>query len=293
MQIKVGQMQPIEARSGTWGGLSLYAYLFTVTNNRAFVTTDFDKTLIQIKVQLIRNGVIYTIYNSNWLLLGTYKTRKCNFNSFVNGQYILAPTAGTTGIVQLSSWLAFDSPLTLSGNDVLQAEVQWNSMTAAEINLNTSFIDFSFQPSTMREFGIPLTKIEVIATNADTQATVNSSRVKTIHFMTLNRTTLETATITSINLASAQLNYSANYSQLVAAENLKWPENQAYQWTTGNNFAAANINRVNNLLPQCFTIYEGGPARLLLDNCSLNGNFNSANVTASQNWVASTQLVGR
>jgi len=290
MQIKIGQSAPETARAGCVGGLLVCAYLKAAAVNTTLVTADFLAANVQVLVTLSRRGQVITMMNGNLQLLGTFFMRKNNFTSFITGETLVAPGVATEEIVQRTAWLKFESSIELRNGDVLTANLQFtNGALTANIDTAVSYIDFSFQPATVREKGVPVTRIDVVTTNATQQSFVNANGVKHIEFMNFDKTTWTNPVILSAGIQSDRLSYNASLVQLIGSENYKWPSNQPYQF--GTTQFVPTVVRNLNMFPQMLTLYESGMSGVLLNNCVASLNFDGPQVAASMNWVGYTQLL--
>lgn len=291
MKLLITESDILSKKSGTWGGLLMLARLQAVVNDTPIVPADFLTKNVNIIVKLVRANQEYIIFNNNWQLLGSFKTYKNNFDAFLNGIVLANQGGGAAQVKMISSFLPFVSPVTLRNGDELTAEVQFNegAFSSAVLSQTGTSIDFTLQPSNMSEFGIPMTTVQVVQTNADQQDFVNRSRVHRVLFMNFNKTSYLTPVVNGYSLSSRQMSYTATFQQAYASEFAKWPNNAPYQY--GTTQQAATVTRVNNIMPQFLSIYEPGAPNTLLDQCLVSMTFNSTQVAASQNWVACDQLL--
>ena len=287
MIIRQGESQRISLSSGCIAGVQIFANLQHTTANTALAAADWLPSGTQVQVTLNRGGKDYVIMNNNLNLLGTYYSRRTNYLRFFTGFDMVLPAVGVDAVKIRSCFLQFRSPIKLQMNDKLLIEITFNSGFSANIDTGLSFLDAIAVPSTAHEFGIPQTNFQVVQTNASNDDFVNSSNVRHIEFLNLDQNDWANPVLQNIALSSDKLNYSATYREMLVSDSLKWPESRPVRFGTALPVAAtpATVLQGLDFLPQCITLFEAGRGESL-NNAVASLSFTSANVNASQNYVA-------
>lgn len=239
-------------------------------------TVQIDPTALQLIGTLKRNGAETVMFNHTLRQLVILSHLTTNTYNFIkNGVQVLFTLSSAAGIDTALMGLRFDfgGPICLIGDDEFTLRYQLNDGffggAAAGVNNALSFIELDETESTTVEYFIPITHAYVIEAGQNTLSFALGDNVQSIVFANYDKGSATTANqiINSLSLKSKQLSKEDDYLEILT-------KNFSYYPTM-----AEAINRYQN-----FVIYQGHDD---LDGVTLNMNLNSANVTASNNWILS------
>ena len=262
----VGQgSDTVEGKNFDFGGVLVVVKAQHTTNNTTIVAGDFDFSKTKVKAVLVRDGVDIPIFSD----LITILHSETNFeNSGFQLPIVqsVAKGASTKEIALITLSIELHSAINVRGEDKLLLDISLDNGTlGANIDAANTITRVQLLDIEGDEIGIPVIDTRAI-TGGQVSFNVSGDDVNGVAFINTDKTSalLSDKVIDSVSINTAELRNNINYDQLVGLRTL--------DFETAATAAARNQN---------FRVLGKGDH----DNCQVDINFNSVNVTSAKNWV--------
>lgn len=290
MQAKLGEPKQEVKTSGTYGSVTINAYMFAAAANQALAATDYKPEQVQISVVLRRGGATHRIMSSNLLVLGIHAAKNRGLHWFLSGFDRIYAASGVKALKQRSITLPF-KPVRCDKGDELVFEVNPSeTVWGANIDTSLSYIDFYFNRAIGYEYGLSKVETSVVNANVTDQPFNLGNGVTKITVINTDKDNLSEPVISQIALSSDRFDESLTFTKLLARVAEMDIDGPAFR--LGATPPTQSVFRFADTLPQTFCIFDGERCGMdsFLDDAQLDIQFNSANVNSSKNYVAWTQV---
>jgi hypothetical protein len=273
--------------SGTYDSITINCLLKAAALNTAIASNAFDPSQVSVKVVLKRKGKTYVIMQDNLLILGLFNHLEKNLHEFVNGIDKVYPAADAKALKIRIARLNFGGHTRVGEGDELIAEVTVGSAVySSAIDATESSFEFYLNPSIGYETGVYSTVSEVVQSNAPKQSFNPGDNITKLIYLNFDKQTLDTEVLSNVNIQSDRLDVSLTFNQLLGHHLSQYGEIPMARYATSLPLSGGNaVYRALDYYPQSAILFDGDKIANELDNLKVEMSFNSANVSASQNFL--------
>lgn len=257
-------------------GVRFATTLVAATAGTAITLTNYSLANVKVLVNVSRGGKKHRIIETQLDVIARESSIRNAGWDVAIGNTSIDLRANGVGIIQrtlVPVELNFHSGIVLRGDDTLEIQIQTSGATyGATIDQNNSQIEFSEIQCDCEEYGLPKFDVRAINTGDNVHNVQMADNVKAVTLVnTAAAPLLQTeaaAVISTVNIASPDINASLSYYELLTQRNNDLQVVAGY---------VANVSNRG----QSFVIVEGND----LDDLNVTINLNSANVLAASNFV--------
>lgn len=290
MIVHAGENKPMEIRGNTVDGILFNVWMKSASINTNLNAADFISSNMTIKATLVRNKQPIVICQDNLQVLGVFAALSYGAPDWLFGNRLQNGTGGAYGYYLLSLRIPFGGPINVKGDDLLLLEgIASPGVFSSDCDITASYVEFNPDFAKGYEMGTPQIQTMVVQTNTTNQKFDCGTNVGKIVLINLDKTNinLDQQVVSSVQLASKEISAMWNWYDIFNRHRNNFTSPTVkYQTAADATLTPVYVPYVP-LLPQSFVLHAGTKDRPeLLNDVAVNLVTNSANVNASQNYVA-------
>ena len=295
MNVILGRTEQIKKSAGTYDSIFLAAHIFATATNTALVVDAFNPAYVKVKVFLQqKDGAIIgqPLLNDSLLLLGTDASLMDFYRQFRLGVDKTLPAVGVKAIKMRYVEIPFSHTRVAAGQElVFEVTVGSDSVYSAAVDTALSCIQFEANPSMGYDTGDYTTEFIPIAAQQPSAALSIGDNVVKIKILNFDKTDYSSPVISGLALGSDRIQETLDFNKLLArtirlcGKTTPQMVGSAFPIAEGGTASVFGMN----YLPQTHVLFDGTISGQKMDKVHLDITFNSANVSASQNYIAVTR----
>lgn len=295
MNVLQGRTEQLKKTSGTYNSVFIAGHVFATAVNVPLVLADYDPAYVKVKVFLQKkDGAMIgaPIINDSLSLLGLNASFDNYYRHFRLGVDKVISGASVKAVKMRYAEIPFSDTRVEAGQElVVEVTLGSSGVFSAAVDTTASFVQFELNPSIGYDYADFETVFMPILANQPSASVELGDNVTRIMLINLDKTDYSTPVISSLNLSSDRYNETLDFNKLIS-RNLRYVGQVAPQLigtalpvvegTSDTKFGMT-------YLPQTFVLFDGNHTGVKIDKAHLDIVFNSANVAASQNFIAITR----